>query len=195
MMLGMVYNMNTNTMFKQFLESEIQGHTNLEFEYSTEGIPSTGVAIHRMWWSASRGVGTFRVFNGSNEAHNLYFSPDVNLLYRTVHDLDHAVAYEVGRGTTKYADELYLNCWLAKRAYLYAIKHHSSLDALRLFFEVYHDTVGQVHFYKVNGVFLVNQKANTTKLLNHCAGYSFVKHGQVRLAYQVMIAYLIECGL
>lgn len=187
--------MNTNTMFKEFLVSEVLKHKGIEFEYTVEGVPSTGVAIHRMWEHAKRGVGTFRVFNGSNEAYNLHFEPAINVLYRTVHDIDHALAYEIGRGTTKYEDELYLNCGLAKRSYLHAIKEHSSLDALRLFFEVYHDTVGQVKFYKDNSAFLVNQKAHTLKLLNSCAGYAFVKHGQVRLAYQVMIAYLIECGL
>ena len=78
-------------------------------------VPSTGKAIHAMWEQAKAGKGVFFVYSGANDASNLYFSPRVNLLYRTVHDFDHAINYSVNRGTTKYEDELYLNCLMAKR--------------------------------------------------------------------------------
>lgn len=164
-------------------------------EYTSEGVPESGKAIHSMWLSSKERDTPFRVLNSANDAHNLYFSPSTNLLYRFIHDLDHAVAYEVGRGTTRYEDELYLNCRMARRVYLHAIKTHDSLTALAVFFAVYHDTVGQVQFYKEHGTFLVNQRAHTVQLLNECTGMHFVNHGMLRPAYQVMISYLNECGV
>ena len=181
-------------IFSSALRSAVHNETIVP-EYTSEGVPESGKAIHAMWLSAKERDTPFRVLNAANEGHLLYFSEGTNLLYRFVHDLDHAVAYEVGRGTTRYEDELYLNCLMARRVYLHAIKTYDSLTALEAFFAVYHDTVGQAKFYKEHGTFLVNQRAHTVKLLNSCAGTAFVKHGMVRNAYQVMIAYMVECGV
>ena len=181
-------------IFNAALRSAVANETIVP-EYTSEGVPESGKAIHAMWLSSKERDTPFRVLNSSNEGHLLYFSEGTNLLYRFIHDLDHAVAYEVGRGTTRYEDELYLNCLMARRVYLHAIKSHDSLTALAAFFAVYHDTVGQVKFYKEHGTFLVNQRAHTVQLLNECTGMHFVNHGMVRLAYQVMISYLNECGV
>ena len=181
-------------IFNAALRSAVSNETIVP-EYTSEGVPESGKAIHAMWLSAKERDTPFRVLNAANAGHLLYFSEGTNLLYRFIHDLDHAVAYEVGRGTTRYEDELYLNCLMARRVYLHAIKTHDSLTALEAFFAVYHDTVGQVKFYRDTGAFLVNQRAHTVKLLNSCAGTAFVKHGMVRNAYQVMVAYMVECGV
>ena len=181
-------------IFSAALRSAVYNETIVP-EYTSEGVPESGKAIHAMWLSSKERDTPFRVLNSSNDGHLLYFSEGTNLLYRFIHDLDHAVAYEVGRGTTRYEDELYLNCLMARRVYLHAIKTHDSLTALAAFFAVYHDTVGQVKFYKEHGTFLVNQRAHTVQLLNACTGMHFVNHGMVRLAYQVMIGYMVECGL
>lgn len=181
-------------IFNAALRSAVYNETIVP-EYTSEGVPESGKAIHAMWLSAKERDTPFRVLNSSNEGHLLYFSEGTNLLYRFIHDLDHAVAYEVGRGTTRYEDELYLNCLMARRVYLHAIKTHDSLTALAAFFAVYHDAAGQVKFYKEHGTFLVNQRAHTVQLLNECTGMHFVNHGMVRLAYQVMIGYMVECGL
>ena len=187
-------NAKLNTIVACALQAEIN-RCGLQLEFTSEGVPSTGKAIHAMWEVSKREGLPFKVFNGANDARNLYFSAGVNLCYRAVHDVDHAIAYEIGRGTTKYEDELYLNCLMARRVYLHAIKNNDSLTALHAFFAMYHDTVGQVKFYKEHGTFLVNQRAHTVQLLNECTGMHFVNRGMLRPAYQVMINYLNECGV
>ena len=160
-------------------------------------VPSTGKAIHAMWEQAKSGACKFIVYSGANDAGNLYFSSHANLLYRTVHDFDHAINYSVNRGTTKYEDELYLNCLMAKRVYDWTMcsDYYTEQDALMVFFAMYHDTVGQVKYYKEHGDFVVNQRQNTVDLLNNCKGYKAALAGQLRVAYQVMQACLKECGV
>ena len=160
-------------------------------------VPSTGKAIHAMWEQAKAGKCKFIVYSGANDSSNLYFSPQVNLLYRTVHDFDHAINYSVNRGTTKYEDELYLNCLMAKRVYDWTIcsDYYTEQDALMVFFAMYHDTVGQVKYYKEHSDFVVNQRQNTVDLLNDCTGYKAASASQLRVAYQVMQACLRECGV
>ena len=169
----------------------------LNFVYTDKGVPESGKAIHAMWQQAKHGNVPFKVFNGANAAENLYFSPRANLLYRAVHDVDHAIAYSIARGTTKYEDELYLNCLMAKRVYDWCTQdvYYTEQDALLAFFAMYHDTVGQVHYYKEHGDFVVNQRANTVELMNGCKGVWATKHGMLRIAYTVMRNYLRECGL
>ena len=179
--------------FGAYLQQAMR-NSGLDFLYTADA-PETGKAIHAMWQNCKQFSAPFRVFNGANDADNLYFSPEVNLMYRAVHDLDHAIAYEVGRGTTKYEDELYLNCLMAVNAYKYTVKHSSTERALKVFFAVYHDTVGQVKYYREHGDFCVNQRANTITLLNECCGVRAVLSGKIRVAYEIMQGYMVECGL
>ena len=179
--------------FSAYLQQAMR-NSGLDFQYTTDA-PETGKAIHAMWQNCKQFSAPFRVFNGANDADNLYFSPEVNLMYRAVHDLDHAIAYEVGRGTTKYEDELYLNCLMAVNAYKYTVKYSSTERALKVFFAVYHDTVGQVKYYREHGDFCVNQRANTITLLNECCGVRAVLSGKIRVAYEIMQGYMVECGL
>ena len=177
--------------------NEVQANNDITFLYTQDAVPETGKAIYSMWREAKRGRVPFKVFNGSNDAENLYFSPEVNLLYRTVHDIDHAIAYAVGRGTTKYEDELYLNCLMAKRIHDWTVQcsFYTEADALEVFFAVYHDTVGQVQYYKEHGDFCADQRTNTIRLMNGCTGVSFLKHGMLTPARQVMLSMLNECGV
>ena len=172
-------------------------HNGITIRYTSEAVPETGKAIHAMWEQAKLGMTPFRVLNSANDAENLYFSPQVNLLYRAVHDIDHALWYSVGRGTTKFEHELFLNCYMAKRVYDWCTQdsYYTEQDALLAFFAVYHDTVGQVYYYKAHGDFVVNQRANTIELMNECKGVWAAKHGMLRIAYTVMRSYLRECGL
>ena len=172
-------------------------HNGITIRYTSEVVPETGKAIHAMWEQAKLGMTPFRVLNSANDAENLYFSPQVNLLYRAVHDIDHALWYSAGKGTTKFEHELFLNCLMAKRVYDWCTQdvYYTEQDALLAFFAVYHDTVGQVYYYKEHGDFVVNQRANTIELMNNCKGVWATKHGMLRIAYTVMRSYLRECGL
>ena len=175
----------------------ITRNNEITFKYTDKGVPETGKAIHYMWTQAKYKGAPFLVFNGANDASNLYFSPSTNLLYRAVHDVDHAIAYSVGRGTTKYEDELYLNCLMAKRVHDWCLSasEYSEYDALHAFFAIYHDTVGQVKYYKEHGDFVVNQREHTTRLLDECKGMQFLKHGMIGLARSIMLGMLQDCGV
>lgn len=169
--------------------------TDITFEYTEVGVPESGKAIYKMYHDACNG-GTFKVFSGANAAENLYFSPETNLAYRAVHDLDHASAYAEGRGTTAKADELYLNCLMAKRVYQYALANgYERKQALLAFFEVYHDTCGQVHYYFQHKDFCANQKALTAELVAKCTGVKAVLAGDIMTASIVMQSMLDECAV
>lgn len=188
---------DTNAIFYGALREELDLlETAITFEYTEEGVPSTGKAIARMYRAAVDGVSTFKVFSGANLAKDLYFSAETNLAYRAVHDCDHAVAYCAGHGTTKREDELYLNCLMAKRAYVYAVKQGLGRKAAMLtFFHVYHDTVGQVHYYFEHNDFCADQKALTTKLVNECIGVKAVLANDLMLGTIVMQGMLRDCDV
>jgi hypothetical protein len=186
----------TDEVFRKCCESVVDlVSADITFEYTTVGVPESGKAIYKMYHDACNG-GTFKVFSGANEAENLYFSPETNLAYRAVHDLDHASAYAEGRGTTKKADELYLNCLMAKRVYQYALSNgYEREQALLAFFEVYHDTVGQVHYYFEHKDFCSDQKALTAELVQNCRGVRAVLAGDIMTASIVMQSMLDKCAV
>lgn len=186
-------------LFKESLlhtQDAIPKYLQAKIVYTESNVPSTGKQIRAMYYDwIERVQGDFRVYSGANSADNLYFSPSTNLLYRLIHDIDHAVNYDVGRGTTRLTDERYLNCLMAKRAYDYATKHTDRGTALLVFFAVYHDTVGQVDYYGQNGDFCTNQRQNTINLMNDCKGVLAIKAGRLGVAKQIMQACLVECGV
>ena len=187
---------STDVIFHDACQTVIDTVDYIEFEYTEDNVPQSGKGIYKMYLDACAGVGTFRIFSGANAAKDLYFSPKTNLAYRAVHDLDHASAYMEGRGTTSKANELYLNCLMAKRVYSYALNHgYSRKQALLAFFEVYHDTCGQVDYYFEHNDFCSDQKTLTTKLVSECRGCKAVLAGQLMVASLEMQRMLRECGV
>lgn len=186
----------TDVVFRDACQSIIDlVSTDIAFEYTEVGVPESGKAIHKMYHDACAG-GTFKVFSGANDADNLYFSPETNLAYRAVHDLDHASAYAEGRGTTAKADELYLNCLMAKRVYQYALANgYTRKQALLAFFEIFHDTCGQVDYYFEHKDFCSDQKALTTELVSKCKGVKAVLANDLMTASIEMQRMLRECGV
>lgn len=187
---------STDVIFHAACQAVIDVVDYIEFEYTTENVPQSGKGIYKMYHDACSGADTFRVFSGANNAADLYFSPKTNLAYRAVHDLDHASAFMEGRGTTSKANELYLNCLMAKRVYSYALNHgYSRTEALKAFFEVYWDTCGQVDYYFEHNDFCADQKALTTKLVSECRGAKAVQRGDLMTASIEMQRLLRECGV
>lgn len=186
----------TDEVFRKCCEGIVDlVSSDITFEYTEVGVPESGKAIHKMYHDACAG-GTFKVFSGANAAELLYFSPETNLAYRAVHDLDHASAYSEGRGTTAKADELYLNCLMAKRVYQYALANgYERRQALLAFFEVYHDTCGQVDYYFEHKDFCADQKALTTRLVQECRGVQAVRNGDLIMASIEMQRMLRECAV
>lgn len=184
-----------NELFSQALNFELVKYQHITFSYVEDGVPETGRSIHDMFVNAKRYGGIFKVFNGANEEENLYFKPNVNLKYRKLHDIHHAEAYSVGMGgTTKLQDELRLNCKMAWLAFSYTNARYDLCSALSVFFAVYHDTVGQVHYYREHGDFVKNQKALTIEKINECVGVEMLNLGRINQAIQVMQAYCKECN-
>ena len=148
----------------------------------------------KMYILALDGVENFRVFSGANDAKNLFFTPETNLLYRTLHDIDHALHYKQGKGTTSKDNELFLNCLMAKRAFDYAIKSGYTLaQSVMTFLSVYHDTVGQVYYYFKNNDFCENQKDLTNQLLSDCQGMKYLNNGSITSAHQYIIGLMNTC--
>lgn len=168
----------------------------IDIEFTANDVPSTGKAIHKMYNNAIARLETFKVYNAFNDAENLFFTPETNLLYRTLHDIDHAINYSNGKGTTSRDSELYLNCLMAKRAYTYAIDNgYTQAQAIMTFLCVYHDNVGQVNYYFVNNDFCENQKDLTNKLLSECQGMKYLSNGLVTSAKQFMYGLMNTCNV
>lgn len=184
-----------NELFNEALTFELKKYAHIPVSYQAENTPSTGKSIADMFTNSKRYGSPFRIFNGANEEKNLYFTPETNLLYRTLHDYHHAELY-ISRmgGTTKISHELKLNCKMAWLAYSYAISRYDLSLALAVFFAVYHDTVGQVLYYKETKSFIENQKALTVTRINCCKGVEMLKSGRISQAVQVMQSYCLECG-
>ena len=190
--------LNVELVNKIFSESLIDGlkpfHSKLSIEFTEKNVPQSGKGIYKMYLLALDGVENFRVFSGANKAKNLFFTPETNLLYRTLHDIDHALHYKQGKGTTTKANELFLNCLMAKRAFDYAIKSGYTLaQSVMTFLAVYHDTVGQVYYYFKNNDFCENQKDLTNQLLSDCQGMKYLNKGSITSAHQYIIGLMNTC--
>ena len=187
----------TDKIFSEALTDALKPYNGLlDIELTLDNVPQTGKGIYKMYKIALTKADTFKVFNGANDAENLYFTPDTNLLYRTLHDIDHAMHFSGGKGTTSKANELYLNCLMAKRAYNYAIvSGYTQAQAVSTFLAVYHDTVGQVHYYFKNNDFCENQKDLTNQLLSKCQGMKYLNGGSVTSARQYVSGLILDCGL
>lgn len=186
----------TPAIFKGALFEVLERSNDIEFEYTEVNVPQSGKGIYKMWQQAAIGADTFRVYSGANAADDVYFTPTINLAYRAVHDLDHAAHYAEGRGSTTKENELYLNCLMAKRVYSYALRAgYSRTQAMLAFFEVYHDTCGQVYYYFEHNDFCADQKALTTRLVSECRGVKAVLSGQLMPASIEMQRMLRECGV
>jgi hypothetical protein len=167
-----------------------------EQEYSivplyTMNAPGTGKAIHAAWLQAQVS-GYFPVY--SDTSNGCIFGNECNLAYRFVHDIDHALAYEKGQGTTNLADEKRLNAKLCNRIYSIVIEKHGENVALQAFFLLYADTVGQSLNYAKTGNFVADQIAFTANLVLECKGYKLACSGHTGLAQQYKLAYLLECN-
>lgn len=186
--------MNINKIVKSCLIAELASYEHIQFVYTEKDVPSTGKAIYQAWLSSTLNGQPFPVFSGANDEGKLYFTPEINLLYRTLHDIHHAEAYLLGWGTTKIEDEKKLNCKMAYTLYKQALKKYGLTEALEVFFKVYHDTVGQVVYYQKYKTFCEDQKSYTAYLVGGCEGLKFLTKGQTSLAQKVMQGYLTGCN-
>lgn len=194
-------NVNSNTvinqldaLYREFLKHELSKH-NFHFIFcDSENVPTNGKQIYTMYKKALKNESAFYVFNGSND--QTFFSAETNLFYRAVHDIDHALHYELGLGTTSLKSELFLNCLLAKRAYNFVMGNYRNKQiALMLFSAVYNDTVGQALYYAEKKDFVKDQKSFTYNQINNCEVWAYSKKNMINVAHQSFIADLVFCGV
>ena len=178
---------------KRALINELKSYEHLTFSYVQSGAPETGKAIYKAWIESTENGAPFPIYAGDNDAVNLYFTPEINLLYRTLHDIHHAEAYLLGGGTTKISDEKRLNCKMSLVVFNQVLKSHNLTMAIESFFKMYHDTVGQVLYYQKNKSFCVNQRSLTTQLCDSCKGLALLRGGKINQALQVMHGYISDC--
>ena len=158
----------------------------------TMNAPTTGKQI-KAAFNKAKLTSLFPVY--SDTSNGCIFGNRCNLAYRFVHDIDHALHYDQGKGTTATKDEKFLNCLLCNRIYCIVKAKHGECVALEAYFVLYADTVGQTINYAKTGDFVKDQAKFVVDLLERCKGYYFAKHGQVSLARQIMQAYNIDCGV
>ena len=118
-------------------------------------VPSSGKAIHAMFKNAQNLNAPFFVLWSSAEDSIL---GRANNYYRFVHDIDHALYFEGGQGTTKLKDELFLNLLMCQRIHdIVLFKTNNVILASKCFIVLYHDLIGQAEYYAEKGDFVENQ--------------------------------------
>ena len=160
--------------------------------YHTSNAPTTGAQIKQAFDDAPM-LGFMPIFDGGGI---MLWSKEANLAYRFVHDIDHALHYDQGRGTTGLKNERFLNCLMAKRVHdtMLQLRYKENL-ALQAFFIGYADWVGQAEDYAHTGRNLDDQASFVYRYLLDCKGYNLAKAGQTELAKQVMYGCLVDCGV
>ena len=187
---------NLDSIYNEMLTHHLRQYSNIDIRYCADDrVPSTGKGIHSMYVNVIQHGKPFYVFDGSNDADLMTFSPTTNLKYRALHDLDHAHYYALGQGTTKIKDEKFLNCLMAVRAFNYVKPKYGVTLALQLFFLVYHDTVGQANYYYQVGEFVKDQRKFTLGQLNRCNGYFYSSIGNKVNALAELQACCTNCNV
>ena len=158
---------------------------------STEHAPSTGKEIFAAYQAAINGNKQLPIL--ADDTDTSVYGREHNQLYRFIHDIDHAVAYQQGKGTTRLEHEVALNLAFSVNVFKKVLHDTSELDsALMAFFICYYDTVGQAVEYSKTGNFVVNQKQFVYDKLQSCKAWQALKHGQNILAKQCFDAILIN---
>lgn len=153
---------------------------------------STGKAIFAAYQSAIVSDSKLLPVLEDSEDTSVY-GREHNQLYRFVHDIDHAMAYASGKGTTRLEHEIALNLQFSVNVFKKVLHQTSKLDsALMAFFVCYYDTVGQAEYYATHKHFVVNQKHFVYDKLQSCKAWQALKHGQTMLAKQHFDAILID---
>ena len=158
---------------------------------SAEKSPSTGKQIFAAYQAAINGDKQFPILADTQDTS--VYGREHNQLYRFIHDIDHAVAYQQGKGTTRLEHEVALNLQFTLKVFEKVFYQTSRLDsALMAFFICYYDTVGQAVEYSKTGNFVANQKQFVYDKLQSCKAWQALKHGQTMLARQYFDAILIS---
>lgn len=126
------------------------------FEVDGSKCPSTGKAIKAAYDKAMSTGEPMPIFAGSVDS--LYWSVRTNLMYRVLHDYDHATHMSLGCGTTKLADEQYLNGLMLWRVMCLPVSDaYRYTDILDCVHAMYYDLIATQDYYHENGEFVADQ--------------------------------------
>lgn len=126
------------------------------FEVDGAKCPSTGKAIKAAYDKAMSTCEPMPIFAGSVDS--LYWSVRTNLMYRVLHDYDHATHMPLGCGTTKLADEQYLNGLMLWRVLCLPVSdEYRYTDILDCVHAMYYDLIATQDYYHENGEFVADQ--------------------------------------
>lgn len=171
-----------------------QDATNLHgiLPFYTSDAPMTGKAIKQAYDNAFI-TGFMPIFDGGGI---MLWSHNANLAYRFCHDIDHALHYDIGLGTTSLKSERYLNCLMAYKVYkrMLSLKYKHDI-AIQAFFIGYADWVGQAEAYQHTNKFVEDQASFVYNYLSDCKGYKLIKAGSTSLSLQYMQSCLLDCGV
>lgn len=121
-------------------------------------VPSTGKAIFGQYIDNLQSNAPFYVLVSHD---NCILGKVANEQYRLLHDIDHALNYPNGLGTTALKDEIYLNGLFASRIFKHLVNPSRSKIDLRTALTAYViliiDLLEQANFYSQKKYFIDNQ--------------------------------------
>ena len=156
-------------------------------------VPNTGKSIYKMFQNAQQVGAPFFVLWSSDKDSVL---GRANNYYRFVHDIDHALHYLRGRGTTKLKDELFLNLLMCKKIHDIVLKQtNNTVLASKCFIVLYHDLIGQAKFYAKTSAFVDNQLFFTIGLLKKDFNFCCVDNADILALYVLDLISEIDCEI
>lgn len=137
-------------------------------------VPSTGKAIFKQYSNNLQNNAPFYVLASHDKC---ILGKIANEQYRLLHDVDHALNYPNGQGTTALKDEFYLNGLFANRVFKYlAIPSRSKVDikvALYAYVILIIDLLEQANYYSQKKHFIDNQIQFVIDRMNNEYKYIF----------------------
>lgn len=147
---------------------------NIVITSDTALVPNTGKAIFKQYTKNLQSNAPFYVLESHN---NCILGKVANEQYRLLHDVDHALNYPNGQGTTALRDEIYLNGLFANRVFKYLVNPARSKIDLRTALTAYViliiDLLEQANFYSQKKHFIDNQIQFVIDRMNNEYKYIF----------------------
>ena len=162
----------------------------VEFVSNPHDVPSTGKSIREAYELCVNDGKPMPIYTGGQ--YQLYWSKRTNLMYRVLHDYDHAVHYPLGLGTTKLKDEKYLNGLMMWRVLCLPVSDdYKFVDLLDCAHALYYDLISTQQYYAAHGEFVLKQydfvQERMQNYLNKCVSVDSKLASIKRM--------LTECGL
>lgn len=159
------------TIAKFYAQSTVE---NIVITSDASLVPSTGKAIFKQYTNNLQNHAPFYVLASHDKC---VLGKIANEQYRLLHDIDHALNYPNGQGTTLLKDEMYLNGLFASRIFKHLVNPSRSKIDLRTALTAYViliiDLIEQANFYNQKKYFIDNQINFVIDRINNEYAYIF----------------------